>query len=131
MCFHFAAVAARSSGVNAWSLEKSFIQRNGRQASMMARELVKSPCWRRSGGIRGSMGLLQLPNPFDIGDAALFQFVPNFGGAKKQRQVTVEWIDLQIADDGDNRICAVINAFDVDDWCRTSGGSIVTRPFAE
>src|SRR5262245_42622722 len=65
-CFHFAAVSARSCGVSAWSLEKFFSQRNGRQASMMARELVKSPCWRRSGGILGSMGLLQHPRMISI-----------------------------------------------------------------
>src|SRR4030095_3701917 len=36
----------------------------------------------------------ELPHALDVGDAALFQFIPDFSGAKKERKITVEWINF-------------------------------------
>src|SRR5262249_32938687 len=62
---------------------------------------------------------------------APFQLVPDFGGAEKQRQVAVEGINLQISNNCDDRIAAVIHAFDVNYWRRTRSRGIVTGPFAK
>src|SRR5674476_931790 len=47
------------SGIGMFTIGYWSFQWNGRQASMMARLLVKSPCALRSGGIEGSSGVDQ------------------------------------------------------------------------
>src|SRR5262245_11633266 len=81
--------------------------------------------------LQESHSRFELPHALDVGDAALFQFIPDFGGAKKEREIAVQWINFKISNNRDDGVGPVIHALDVNHRSRAGGRSIVPRPFAK
>src|SRR5687767_12294629 len=81
--------------------------------------------------LQESHSRFDLPDALYVSDAALLQFVPDFSRAKKQREIAVERINLEVSDNGDNRISSIIHTLDVNHRRRTRSRSVVTGPFAK